>query len=117
MPVPPASGPILTLVKEFVAHRAAHPFPEIDKPLDNRGKLERSLPNEAGGAANWWREFIDRQSMVCFWLFPSLSTPAASWTRFLAGNDRSGGGLFFLRFLPENASAPGRVIHSCAFFR
>lgn len=63
MPVPQASGPILNLVKEFAAYRSTHTFPDIDKPLDNRGKLERSLPNDAGSTSNWWRDFIDRQPM------------------------------------------------------
>lgn len=100
MPVPQASGPILLLVKEFAAYRSTHTFPDIDKPLDNRGKLERSLPNDAGSTANWWRDFIDRQPMVgrccerssgpasCFLHFFALPEPGARY-RTTASSPRS----------------------------
>jgi hypothetical protein len=60
IPVNTISGSTLALVKEFVAHRATHPFPEIEQPLENRGDISKSLKDAEGGAPNWYREFIAR---------------------------------------------------------
>jgi hypothetical protein len=68
-------GPTLLLVKEFMSYRSAHPFPEVEKPLNNRGELARTLkPATEGGAPNWFGEFISRQ-------------PAATWFKLLEAGD------------------------------
>jgi hypothetical protein len=68
-------GPTLLLVKEFMSHRSAHPFPEVEKPLNNRGELARTLkPATEGGAPNWFGEFISRQ-------------PSPVWFKLLEAGD------------------------------
>lgn len=51
---------ILKLVKEFTAHRSVHPFDrsKIHRPLDNRGKLSISLPDDDENGKKWYRVWI-----------------------------------------------------------
>ena len=67
---PSVNGSTLTLVKEFITHRAKHPFPDmldskgkpivkIEAPLDNKGDLSQTL-KDVDGKPNWYREFMTR---------------------------------------------------------